>query len=150
MRIRGRIWVWNLGIALALGLAVAPSQVSAQDRVATHDHAVAQDKGHGDHAVSLDELNQDAAKPAQTRDANEAEVRHLLQSEAGQEALKSAKVDYARVDKAIGQLSDADLAKVAEKSREADRDFAAGGLKATLIIVIVLIVILIVVLSLVF
>ncbi|MGC1907922.1 MAG: PA2779 family protein [Candidatus Acidiferrum sp.] len=100
--------------------------------------------------VSLDELNQDAAKPAQTRDANEAEVRHLLQSEAGQEALKSAKVDYARVDKAIGQLSDEDLAKVAEKSRQADRDFAAGGLTATLIIVIVLIVILIIVLALVF
>lgn len=138
MRIRGQIWMWSLGIALMLGLAAAPSRVAAQD------------KNHGDHVVSLDELNQDAAKPAQTRDANEAEVRHLLQSEAGQEALKSAKVDYARVDKAIGQLSDEDLAKVAEKSRQADRDFAAGGLTATLIIVIVLIVILIIVLSLVF
>ncbi len=138
MRIRGQIWMWSLGIALTLGLAAAPSRVAAQD------------KNHGDHVVSLDELNQDAAKPAQTRDANEAEVRHLLQSEAGQEALKSAKVDYARVDKAIGQLSDEDLAKVAEKSRQADRDFAAGGLTATLIIVIVLIVILIIVLALVF
>jgi len=138
MRIRGQIWMCSLGIALMVGLAAAPSQVAAQD------------ENHGDHVVSLDELNQDAAKPAQTRDANQAEVRHLLQSEAGQEALKSAKVDYARVDKALGQLSDEDLAKVAEKSRQADRDFAAGGLTATLIIVIVLIVILIIVLSLVF
>ena len=63
---------------------------------------------------------------------------------------ESAKVDYERVDKAIGQLSDEDLAKVAERSRQAESDFAAGGLKATLIIVIVLIVILIIVLSLVF
>jgi len=39
---------------------------------------------------------------------------------------------------------------VAEKSRQADHDFAAGGLTQTLIIVIVLIVILIVVLALVF
>jgi hypothetical protein len=130
--------MWTLGLALALGLAAAPSQVAAQD------------KGHGDHVVSLDELKSDAAKPAQTRQANEADVRHLLQTEAGQQALKQAKVDYAKVDKAISQLSDDDLATVAEKSRQADHDFAAGGLTQTLIIVIVLIVILIVVLALVF
>jgi hypothetical protein len=135
MRMRGRVWVWTLGIALALGLAAAPSRVAAQDK---------------DHVVSLDELKSDAAKPAQTREANEADVRHLLKTEAGQEALKSAKVDYAKVDKAISQLSDDDLATVAEKSRQADHDFAAGGLSQTLIIVIVLIVILIVVLALVF
>ena len=129
--------MWTLGMALALGLAAAPSRVAAQDK----------DR---DHVVSLDELKSDAAKPAQTRDANEAEVRHLLQTEAGQQALKQAKVDYAKVDKAISQLSDDDLATVAEKSRQADHDFAAGGLSQTLIIVIVLIVILIVVLALVF
>ena len=137
MNVRGQIWMWTLGLALALGLA-APSRVAAQD------------KEHGDHVVSLDELKSDAAKPAQTRDANEAEVRQLLQSEAGQQALKQAKVDYSRVDKAISQLSDDDLATVAEKSRQADHDFAAGGLSQTLIIVIVLIVILIVVLAIVF
>jgi len=138
MKVRGQIWIWTLGVALALGLAAAPSRVAAQD------------KNHGDHVVSLDELKSDAAKPAQTRQANEADVRHLLQSEAGREALKQAKVDYAKVDHAISQLSDDDLANVAQKSRDADRDFAAGGLSQTLIIVIVLIVILIVVLALVF
>jgi hypothetical protein len=138
MRISGRVGMWILGLVLTLGLAAAPSRVAAQD------------KDHGDHVVSLDELKSDAAKPAQTRDANEAEVRHLLQTEAGQQALKQAKVDDARVDKAISQLSDDDLATVAGKSRQADHDFAAGGLTQTLIIVIVLIVILIVVLSLVF
>jgi len=137
MKVRGQIWMWTLGLALALGLA-APSRVAAQD------------KDHGDHVVSLDELKSDAAKPAETREANEAAVRHLLQGEAGQQALKQAKVDYAKVDKAISTLSDDDLATVAEKSRQADHDFAAGGLSQTLIIVIVLIVILIVVLSLVF
>jgi hypothetical protein len=129
--------MWTLGIALALGLTAAPTRVAAQD----HDK---------DHVVSLDELKTDAAKPAQTRNANEADVRHLLQTEAGQDALKSAKVDYAKVDKAISQLSDDDLATVAEKSRQADHDFAAGGLTQTLIIVIALIVILIIVLALVF
>ena len=135
MRMRGRLCMWTLAIALALGLAAAPGSTLAQDK---------------QHVVSLDELNKDAARPAQTRQANEAVVRELLSTDAGQQALKSAKVDYQRVDKAIGQLSDEDLAKVAERSRQAESDFAAGGLKSTLIIVIVLIVILIVVLSLVF
>ena len=135
MNLRGQIGMWTLGIAWALGLAAAPSRVAAQDK---------------DHVVSLDELKSDAAKPAQTRADNEADVRHLLQSEAGQEALKQTKVDYAKVDKAISQLNDDDLATVAEKSRQADHDFAAGGLTATLIIVIALIIILIVVLALVF
>ena len=138
MKVRGQLWMWTLGLMLALGLAAAPSRVAAQD------------KDHGDHVVSLDELKSDAAKPAQTRTENEAEVRHLLQTEAGQQALKQAKVDYAKVDKAISTLSDDDLATVAEKSRQADHDFAAGGLSQTLIIVIVLIVILIIVLALVF
>jgi CHASE3 domain sensor protein len=138
MKVRGQIGMWALGLALTLGLAAAPSRVAAQD------------KNHADHVVSLDELKSDAAKPAETRQANEAEVRHLLQTDAGQQALKQANVDYAKVDKAIGQLSDDDLATVAQKSRDADRDFAAGGLTHTLIIVIVLIVILIIVLALVF
>ena len=133
MRMRGRHWMWI--VALALALTTAPVRALGQAK---------------QHVVSLEELNSDAARPAQTRQANEAVVRELLSSEAGQEALKSAKVDYQRVDKAIGQLGDEDLAKVAERSRQAESDFAAGGLKATLIIVIILIVILIVVLSLVF
>jgi CHASE3 domain sensor protein len=127
--------MWTLGIALALGLAAAPQRAVAQDK---------------QHVVSLDELNKDAARPAQTRQANESAVRELLSTDAGQQALKSAKVDYQRVDKAIGQLSDEDLAKVAERSRQAQSDFAAGGLKSTLIIAVILIVILIIVLSLVF
>ena len=138
MKERGQIGIWTLGLALAFGLAVAPTRVAAQD------------KNHGDHVVSLDELKSDAAKPAETRKTNEADVRHLLQTDAGQEALKQAKVDYAKVDKAISQLSDDDLATVAEKSRQADHDFAAGGLRSTLVIVIVLIVILIIVLAIVF
>jgi hypothetical protein len=135
MKMREKFAMGILGIALAMALAAAPTRVAAQDK---------------QHVVSLDELNNDAARPAQTRQANEAVVRELLSTDAGQEALKSAKVDYQRVDKAIGQLSDEDLAKFAERSRQAEGDFAAGGLKSTLIIVIILIVVLIVVLTLVF
>jgi uncharacterized membrane protein YdfJ with MMPL/SSD domain len=130
----GRPWMLAFAIALTLCLA-APRRTWGQDK---------------QHVVSLGELNSDAARPVEARHANEKAVRDLLSTDAGQEALKSAKVDYQRVDKAIGQLSDEDLAKVADRSRQAESDFTAGGLKSTLIIVTVLIVILIIVLSLVF
>jgi hypothetical protein len=126
---------WNLGFVLLWGWAAGPMHAAAQDR---------------HHVVSLDELNQAAARPAQSRQANQDAVRELLSTDAGQQALRTAKVDFQRVDKAIGQLSDEDLAKVAQRSRQAESDFAAGGFKSTLIIAIVLIVILIVVLSVVF
>jgi CHASE3 domain sensor protein len=134
MKMHG-LWTWNLGVALILGLAAGPTHVAAQDQR---------------HVVSLEELNQAAARPTQNRQANEAAVRELLSTDAGQQALKAAKVDYQRMDKAIGQLSDEDLAKVAERSRRVEGEFAAGGLKSTLIIAIVLIVVLIIVLSIVF
>ena len=78
------------------------------------------------HVVSLSDLNKDAARPGQIRQSNEDAVRTLLSSDPGQKALKSAGVDYQKVDKAIGQLSDEDVAKLAERSRRAQNDFAAG------------------------
>ncbi len=137
MKMRGDLWKWTLGTALLVSAALAgvPTRMQAQDK---------------QHVVSLDDLNKDAARRVETRRTDEASVRELLSSEAGQTALQSVKVDYQRVDKAIGQLSDEDLAKIAARSRQAESDFAAGGLTSTLIIVTILIVVLIVVLSLVF
>ena len=106
--------------------------------------ARAQDK---QHVVSLGDLNKDAARPAQTRQANEEAVRTLLSSEQGQKALKSAKLDYQKVDKAIGQLNDEDLARLAERSRQAQADFAAGRISDRDLLWIILIAIAIVVLA---
>src|SRR5258706_12781781 len=99
------------GMAVCIGAAVAPARAQIQEK---------------QHVVTLDELNKQAARPAETRQANEDAIRHLLASDAGQKALKSADVEYPRVDKAIGQLSDEELAKLADRSRQAERDFAAG------------------------
>lgn len=101
--------------ACLLGLAALFVAVGAPAR--------AQDK---QHVVSLSDLSKDAARPAQTRQANEEAVRTLLSSEQGQKALKSAKLDYQKVDKAVDQLSDEDLTRLAERSRQAQADFAAG------------------------
>jgi len=135
-----RKYLWALGSALLL---LAGAGASAQSP--TRD---APPQSH--HVVSLDELNQDAARPAQSRQADEDAVRELLKTAEGQEALRRAKVDYQRVDKAMAQMSDEDLAKIGERSRQAKADFAAGGIGSTLLIVIILIIVLAIVLAVVF
>lgn len=78
------------------------------------------------HVVSLTELNQDTAKAGETRRVNEATVRQLFSSPEAQQALNRANLDYAKIDNAVGQLSDEEVAKLAESSRKIQDNFAAG------------------------
>ena len=134
MKARMRFGASVLATASSLAVAGGPSQLRAQDAKT--------------HVVSPEELRGDAANPGATRRANEEAVRHLLSSDPGQEALKSAHVDYQKIDKAIGQLNDEELAKLADRSRQAESDFAAGFISpkhlAELILVIVVVVVIIV------
>jgi Flp pilus assembly protein TadB len=129
MSFRVKMCVSMLAIAAFVGMAGIPAR--------------AQDK---QHVVSLSDLNKDAARPAQTRQSNEEAVRTLLSSDQAQKALKSANLDYQRVDKAVGQLSDEDLAKLAGRSRQAQNDFAAGRISDRDLLWIILIAIGIIVL----
>ena len=128
-RLKGSLFV--LGIAALFVAAEIPARAQEQQ-----------------HVVSLSELSKDAARPAQTRQANEEAVRTLLSSDQGQKALKSAKLDYQKVDKAVGQLSDEDLANLAERSRQARTDFAAGRISDRDLLWIILIALAIIVLAL--
>ena len=92
-----------------------------------------------EHAVSPGQLRTDVRKSAAARQANEAAVREMFASEAGRQALKSAGMDYQRVDQAIGQVSDEDLARMAERSREVHKDFAAGRLGDRDLLIILLV-----------
>lgn len=93
-----------------------------------------------DHVVPTAELRQKTGEAVDQRATNETAVRHLLDSGAGREALKSAGVDYQKVDKAIGQLNDDELQSVAERSRQAERDFAAGNFSDRDLIVVILVI----------
>jgi hypothetical protein len=115
-----------------LGSAVLPARAQEQAK---------------QHVVTSEELNQQTARPAETRQTNEDAIRHLLSSEEGQKALKSAKVDYQRVDKAIGRLSDEEVAKLADRSRQAESDFAAGFLSPKTVAYIVIAIVIIVVIA---
>lgn len=111
MRVCSRWGVPFLVVLLTFCAALAPARSQAQDK---------------QHVVSLDELSQDTARPAQTRQANETALRQIFSSEQVQRALKDAHIDYAKVDMAVGQLSDEDLAKLAERSRQIQGNFAGG------------------------
>jgi hypothetical protein len=99
-----------LAAVLLLCFALSPARVQAQDK----------------HVVSVQELSKDAARPAETRQANEAALKQIFSSTEAQQALKSANIDYSQVDKAVGQLTDEDAAKLAARSRQLQENFAAG------------------------
>ena len=110
-----------------------PSRIQAQDQP---------------HVVPLNELRKDAAKPAAIRQADEAAVKDFLSSVPAQKALKATDFDLRKVDRAVSQLSDEDLAKLAEKSRQAQKDFAAGTLSDRDLLWIILIIVAILIIAL--
>jgi hypothetical protein len=120
-----------LGVAVCLSAEVSPTRAQVPEKQ--------------QHVATLGELQKQTGRPAETRQANEDAVRRLLSSDAGQKALKSAEVDYRRVDKAIGRLSDEELAKLADRSRQVENDFAAGLISAKTLAYIILATVVIVV-----
>jgi len=99
------------------------------------------------HVVSSQELHKEAVRPAEARGANEAALRQLFSSEQAQQALKSVNIDYSKLDKAVGQLSDEDLAKLAARSREAQNNFSggrAGSLSDRDLLIIIIIAVLVI------
>ncbi len=79
-----------------------------------------------DHVVSESDLRAEVRGAAEARQANVARVQAFLASDAAQEALRSLKLDPARMQKAIPVLGDEELARLA--ARIDQENFAAGGL----------------------
>ena len=93
----------------------------------------------GDHAVSPNQLRKDLQSAADGRLANEAAVRELFASDQARQALKSAGMDYQQVDRAISQVNDEDLARMAQRSHQVNHDFAAGRLDDRDLLIILLV-----------
>ena len=122
---------WALAIVLLPCFVMSPANVQAQEK----------------HVVSSQELHKEAMRPAEARGANEAALRQLFSSEQAQQALKSVNIDYSKVDKAVGQLSDEDLAKLAARSQQAQNNFAggrAGSLSDRDLLIIIIIAVLVI------
>ncbi len=90
-----------------------------------------------DHVVSTEELRRDVAQSAASRRSKEATVRKFFSSDRAEQALKSVHLDVQKVDKAVAQLSDDELARLAAKAEKAEADFAAGNLSDRDLLVII-------------
>ncbi len=101
---------WLAAFALVLGLEQAP-------------HVWAQD-----HVVSKAELQQEIKAAAHARQRNLAKVEKFLSSEPARKALRAAKIDSVKVEKAVSSLNDEELARLALRGEKAQDDFAAGAL----------------------
>ena len=84
-------------------------------------HLIAQN-----HIVSPATMQKDVIAASTARQQNQQKVIGLLNSAEGQQALKSAHIDAQQVSKAVGQLSDSEMASLAARADKAQKAFAAG------------------------
>lgn|SRR5262245_46649844 len=138
MKVRDTMRVCTTLLAAVLAFAGCVT-ANAQEQVGNHR----------DHAVTPGQLRQDVQKAADTRQGNEAAVREMFASDQAREALKSAGIDYKQVDRAISQVNDEDLARMAQRSQEVNKNFAAGNLgdRDLLIILLVAVVIILIIVA---
>jgi hypothetical protein len=78
--------------------------------------------------VSPSELRQAITAESQIRQKNLDDVRSFFASEPVRSALKTGKVDYQKVEKAVATLSPEEIARLAAKTNQIQTDFAAGAL----------------------
>src|SRR5262245_18672009 len=80
------------------------------------------------HVVSQADIHKELINAKQTRQKNLQKVERLMASDAALKALESARVKPEQVNAAISTLSDAELARLADRADKLDQDFAAGRL----------------------
>ena len=97
-----------------------------------------------EHVVNPADLQKAAVDASRARQQNLESLRVFFSSEKAQQALKSVHADPAQMNKAIGSLSDDELARLASRVRKAQTDFAAGSISdRDLIVILVAIAVLI-------
>jgi hypothetical protein len=79
-----------------------------------------------DHIVSAGDLHKEIANAARARQANVVKIRRFFSSESARKALKTARIDPQKVQKAVPYLSDGELARLASQTEKTQADFAAG------------------------
>lgn len=80
------------------------------------------------HVVSPADLHRDLVAAAQARQNNQAKVLKFFSSEQAQKVLRSANLRYEKVEKAVSQLRDDEIARLAATTEKVQSDFAAGVL----------------------
>jgi hypothetical protein len=117
-------WPRGLNLLLAVGLSAL---------MAFPQSAIAQD-----HVVSSSDVRKDLQAATAARRKQLAQVDGFLATSEAEKALAEAHIDYQQVHAAVQLLSDEDLARVAAKADQAQKDFAAGNLSDRDLILIIL------------
>jgi hypothetical protein len=117
-------WPRAFNLLLAAGLSAVMAFPQA---------AIAQD-----HVVSAIDIKKDLQAATAERRSQLAQVDGFLATSKAKKALADARIDYQQVRAAVQSLSDEDLAKVAAKADQAQKDFAAGNLSDRDLILIIL------------
>jgi hypothetical protein len=78
--------------------------------------------------VSPSELRRALETAVGARQKNLDDVRSFFASDAARTALKTGKIDYQKVEKAVATLSADELARLAARTNLIQKDFAAGAL----------------------
>jgi hypothetical protein len=76
--------------------------------------------------VTSDELHQDLLNSWNEKEANLATVQQLLSTDAARELIQNTGNDYKQVMQALPLLDDEELSKLANQTRVAQANFAAG------------------------
>ncbi len=91
-----------------------------------------------DHVVSRADLHRAMRSATEVRQENQRKVEKFFTQERVRETLKSAKIDPARVQKAVPSLSDDELARLASQTDKVQNDMAGGALTNTQITYIII------------
>ena len=81
-----------------------------------------------DHVVGPSELKAAVHEASQAREADLAAVRGFLSSEPAAGTLRSMHLDPVKVERAVSQLDDQELARLASRAGQIQKDLAAGAL----------------------
>jgi hypothetical protein len=81
-----------------------------------------------DHVVSPADLQEQMEAASDARQKNLAKMDHFFSVPRVKKALESSGLAYSAIQKAIPQLSDDELARLASRAEKAQRDFEAGAL----------------------
>ena len=81
-----------------------------------------------DHVVSPAELRQHLLNTAQARQSNVAKIEHFLSHDSVQKVMKTTGMEGIKVSQAVSLLSDEELARLAARATDIERDFAGGAL----------------------
>ncbi len=90
------------------------------------------------HVVSPADLQNEMLASSQARQQHLQQLSQFLSSDIAKKTLRSAHLSGAKVQKAVANLSDAELANLASRAEKAQADFAAGTLSDRDLIIIIL------------